>query len=118
VQIRLRNFDLPGLEEVGRRVRDLFAEGSPAAERIRQRASDARLSALARAVTGELGGKVGIAPRIFLKKLVADVLDRIEQFPDFDPAEHYALTVGAGELTREEQGARAALGPDDVELEL
>ena len=36
-------------------------------------------------MTGSLGGKVGVAPRIFLKKLVADVLDRIDQFPDFDP---------------------------------
>ena len=121
VQIRLRNFDLQGLEELGRRVRDLFAEGmaeAPAADRIRRVASDDYLGSLARAVTGELGGKVGIAPRLFLKKLVADVLDRIEQFPDFDPREHYSLTLAAGELTREEQGARGALRPDDVELEV
>ena len=38
---------------------------------------------------GKLGGKVGIAPRLFLKKLVADVLDRIDQFADFDPRRHY-----------------------------
>lgn len=121
VQIRLRNFDLPELCELGRRVRDLCAAGSPAAERLRRLASDEYLDALARAVTGELGGKVGIAPRLFLKKLVADVLDRIEQFPEFDPREHYTLTLSAGELTREEQGARGgpgALGPDDVELEV
>ncbi|HEY0513779.1 MAG TPA: BREX system ATP-binding protein BrxD [Thermoanaerobaculia bacterium] len=118
VQIRLRNFDLASLEEVGRRVRDLFSEGSNATGRVRELASDAYLAALARAVTGELGGKVGIAPRLFLKKLVADVLDRIEQFPDFNPREHYAPTLAAGELTREERGARGALGPDDVELEL
>jgi hypothetical protein len=121
VQIRLRNFDLQGLEELGRRARDLFAAGMAepsAADRIRRLASDDYLGSLARAVTGELGGKVGIAPRLFLKKLVADVLDRIEQFPDFDPREHYSLTLAAGELTREEQGARGALGPDDVELEV
>lgn len=118
VQIRLRNFDLEGLEELGRRVRDLQAEGSPAAGRLRALASDAYLSDLARAIAGELGGKVGIAPRLFLKKLVADVLDRIEQFPDFDPREHYALTVNAAELTREEQGARGATDPEEVELEL
>ncbi|HEX6865308.1 MAG TPA: BREX system ATP-binding protein BrxD [Thermoanaerobaculia bacterium] len=118
VQIRLRNFDLEGLEELGRRVRDLQAEASPAAERLRALASDVYLSDLARAIAGELGGKVGIAPRLFLKKLVADVLDRIEQFPDFDPRQHYALTVNAAELTREEQGARGAVDPEDVELEL
>lgn len=118
VQIRLRNFDLQGLEEIGRRVRDVFAEGSTAAERIRTLADDAYLERLARAITGELGGKVGIAPRLFLKKLVADVLDRIEQFPDFDPRRDYALTVVNSELTREEQGARGAVGPEDIELEL
>jgi hypothetical protein len=117
VQIRLRNFDLNGLEELGRRVRDLQAEGSPAAERLRALASDAYLSDLARAIAGELGGKIGIAPRLYLKKLVADVLDRIEQYPDFNPRKDYALTIGAADLTREEQGARGAAGVEDVELE-
>jgi len=36
----------------------------------------------AQAMVGALGGKVGLAPRLYLKKLVGDVLDRIEQFPD------------------------------------
>ena len=40
---------------------------------------------LARAVAGELGGQVGVAPRLFLRKLVGDVLDRVDQFADFDP---------------------------------
>ena len=34
------------------------------------------------AVSGSLGGKVGVAPRLFLKKLVSDVLDRSRSFPD------------------------------------
>ena len=53
----------------------------PPTERIRQLASDAYLEAFAHAMVGALGGKVGLAPRLYLKKLV-DVLDRIEQFPD------------------------------------
>ena len=53
--------------------------------RVLERADDAYLSRLARAVTGGLGGRVGIAPRVFLKKLVQDVLDRIDLYPDFDP---------------------------------
>lgn len=118
VQIRLRNFALQGLEEVGRRVRDLFAGGSPAAERLHQLADNAYLETLARAVTGELGGKVGIAPRLFLKKLVSDVLDRIELYPEFDPRRDYALTVAAGELTREEQGARGVASVEEIDLEL
>ena len=34
IQIRLRNFDMSGLEEVGRKVRDLFEEGSSATDRL------------------------------------------------------------------------------------
>lgn len=121
VQIRLRNFDLDGLEELGRRVRDLFAQGAStteAAERIGRLSSDQYIASLARAITGELGGKVGIAPRLFLKKLVADVLDRIELYSDFEPRQHYALTLTAGELTREEQGARGAVSADDIEIDV
>jgi len=48
-----------------------LCEGAAAADRIASVADDAYLGELASAVTGELGGKVGIAPRLFLKKLVA-----------------------------------------------
>ena len=81
-------------------------------------ADDRYLDALAEAVTGNLGGKVGIAPRLFLKKLVGDVLDRIDQFPEFDPRQHYALTLQDAELTAVERSARAARSVDDIELDL
>ena len=55
-------------------------------DRIARLVDDAYLTDLARAVAGELGGQVGVAPRVFLRKLVADVLDRVAEFPDFDPA--------------------------------
>ena len=116
-QVRLRNFDLDRLQSVGRRVRDLYAEGAAAAARIRQRADDAYLDGLAHAVTGELGGRVGIAPRVFLKKLVQDVLDRIDLHPDFDPLRDYSLALTDGELSDIERNAHAAGTPDDVELE-
>lgn len=74
---------------------------------------------------GDFGGRVGIAPRVFLKKLVADVLDRVDQFPDFNPRRDYRLTLTAGELTDVERNAAAgavaippAASPDDVELDL
>lgn len=57
---------------------------------------------------------MGVAPRLFLRKLVGDVLDRVEQFDDFDPRQDYALTVSEGELTEVER--QAAAGPDDIEL--
>lgn len=67
-------------------------------------------------MTGQLGGKVGIAPRLYLKKLVSDVLDRIDQFPDFDPRAHYALTVPDTELTLAERAMPGAESVDDIEL--
>ena len=122
IQVRLRNFDMSGLNEVGRKVRDLFAEGSPAADRVHQLASDAYLEAFANAMVGALGGKVGLAPRLYLKKLV-DVLDRIEQFPDFDPRKDYGLALADAELSLEERAVAsstgsAASGVDDIKLKL
>ena len=116
-QVRLQNFDLSRLEAVGRKIRDLYAEGAAARGRVLERADDEYVSRLARAVTGGLGGRVGIAPRVFLKKLVQDLLDRIDLHPDFDPRRDYALALSDGQLTDVERNARAATTPDDVELE-
>lgn len=116
VQIRLAAFDLQRLGEVGRKVRDLFAQHATAPDRISLLAGDGYVNDLAQAVAGRLGGKVGVAPRIFLKKLVADVLDRIDQYPDFDPRQHYQLTVQEAELHAVERQAAAATGVDDIEL--
>jgi BREX system ATP-binding protein BrxC/D len=69
---------------------------------------DTYVSELADAVTGALGGKSGVAPRLFLKKLIADVLDRVDQFPDFDPRRHYKLTLATSELSEQERNAAAA----------
>src|SRR6266851_584467 len=115
VQIRLPGFDLERLSQVGRRIRDIYSEGSANAARIGELANDTYVEDLARAVTGRLGGKVGIAPRIFLKKLVADILDRIDQFPDFNPREHYGLTIAEAELNDTERNLVAAQSVDDIE---
>ena len=115
VQIRLRAFDMERLVEVGRNVRAVFVQRSAAADRVLAHVDDALITDLATAVTGRLGGKVGVAPRIFLKKLVAEVLDRVDQFPDFDPRKDYQLVVQAAELSQDE---RRALSPDDIQLDL
>jgi hypothetical protein len=99
VQIRLPGFDLEKLRLVGSRVRDLYAIHCPNAERLLRLADDSYIADLSAAVVGALGGKIGIAPRVYLKKLVAEVLDRIDQFPEFDPRQHYALTIADAELT-------------------
>jgi len=115
VQIRLRAFDMQRLVEVGRNVRAVFVQRSAAADRVLRHVDDALITDLATAVTGRLGGKVGVAPRIFLKKLVAEVLDRVDQFPDFDPRKDYQLVVQLAELSQDE---RRALSPDDIQLDL
>lgn len=118
VQLRLSPFTKDSLIEVGTRVTQLFADGSPHTDRIRQRADSVLLEDLAQAVAGKLGGKVGVAPRLYLKKLVGDVLDRIDQFPDFDPRRDYALTVTPTELTLVEQSAAGVASVDDIKLSL
>jgi hypothetical protein len=117
VQIRLPAFDRDRLVLVGQRVRDIYAEGADQPQRIRMLADDAYIAELAYAVGGELGGRVGVVPRVFLRKLV-DVLDRIDQIDEFDPRQHYALTIQDSELTLEEREARAAGSADDVELDV
>ncbi|MFB7608141.1 BREX system ATP-binding protein BrxD [Streptomyces gardneri] len=121
VQIRLPGFTQESLTGLGATIRDLYAEGSQSPDRIKQLADDAYLADLARAVGGALGGKVGVAPRLYLRKLVGDVLDRIDQFPDFDPRTHYKLTVGSGDLTAIERNFAApptAASADDLDLDI
>jgi hypothetical protein len=117
IQIRLLPFDDAKLNEVGRRVRDLYPTTHP--DRVAAKVSDATIAALAKKVTGSLGGKVGVAPRLFLKKLVGEVLDRVEEHADYDPAQSFKLNLASAEMTAEE---RAAAGiertPDDIALDL
>jgi hypothetical protein len=116
VQVRLPAFTRERLHDVGRRVRDIFADRAADPGRVRKLVDDEYVMALSEAVTGKLGGRVGIVPRLFLKKLVTDVMDRVEQFPDFDPRQHYALTIGEPEMTNVERSASSAATVDDIDL--
>jgi len=118
VQIRLPAFNLERLRLVGCKIRDIFKEHSQSADRIARICDDSYVNELAQAVTGKLGGKVGVAPRIFLKKLVADVLDRIDQHADFNPCEHYTLTMNDSEMKPIERQAMGATDVDEIELDL
>jgi hypothetical protein len=125
-QVRLPGFGREALAGLGAKVRDLYVAGCAEPDRVAGVVDDAYIAGLADAVIGSLGGKVGVAPRVFLKKLVADVLDRVDQFADFDPKRHYALTLASAELTDTERNAAAlppaALPPaaraGDVDLDL
>ncbi len=65
-----------------------------------------------------MAGVAGVAPRLFLKKLVGDVLDRVDQFEDFDPRQHYRLTVTSNELTDVERNHAAFGSADDIDLDV
>ena len=118
VQVRLANFSHDSLVEVGARVRDVYAQHTKSGARIKAVVDDGYVEDLATAVAGALGGKVGIAPRLFLKKLVADVLDRVDQFEDFDPRRDYKLTLAAEDMNPAERAAVSGSNPDDVELDV
>lgn len=118
VQLRLPPFDLARLTKVGLKVRDIFRSCATVPDRVGAVCDDAYVRRLAEAVAGRLGGKVGIAPRIYLKKLVADVLDRIDLHPDFNPLRDYKLTLTDAELTPVEREATGAKSVDDIALEL
>lgn len=116
-QIRLKPFDMEMMLEVGGKVRDLFAEGCSAPGRVREMAGEALIRSLAGGVTGSLGGRTGIAPRIFLKKLVADLLDRIELYEAFDPRKDYRLTIREDELSLEERNSMPATSIEEISLD-
>ncbi len=123
VQIRLPGFHQEALVGLGLTVRDVYAEAAASPRRVRDTVDDAYVADLATAVGGALGGKVGVAPRLFLKKLVGDVLDRVDQFDDFDPRRHYRLTVRSSELTDVERnlatpGPGDSVSADDIDLDL
>jgi P-loop Domain of unknown function (DUF2791) len=115
-QIRLQPFDLEKLVTVGRRVRELYP--SDADERIATKVSVGVLRALASTVAGALGGKIGIAPRIYLRRLVA-LLDQVDEHPEFDPKTHAALKVDPNEMNDEERAAAGvSRSVDDIELDV
>jgi hypothetical protein len=118
VQVRLPSFTLESLVTVGERVRDLYVAGAVDPARVAGAIDDDYIGDLARAVSGELGSRVGIAPRLFIKKLV-DVLDRVDEYADYDPRQRYRLTVRDTELSDVERNARAgAASLDDIELDI
>ncbi|MFE2164532.1 BREX system ATP-binding protein BrxD [Streptomyces sp. NPDC059447] len=118
VQLRLPGFTQESLVDLGSTIRDLYAEGADHPDRIKTLADDSYVADLARAVGGALGGKVGVAPRLFLKKLVGDVLDRVDQFEDFDPRRHYRLTVMSSELTDVERNLATSASAGDIDLDV
>lgn len=102
-QVRLTPFTDDRLLTVGTRIRDLYPTKNSA--RVTERVDDAFLKALVSQVTAGFGGKVALAPRMFLRELI-DVLDRVDIHEAYDPREHYKLELDDAKLTAEELAAR------------
>jgi hypothetical protein len=112
-QVRLLPFTDERLLTVGTRVRDLYPAKN--ASRVAERVNDTFLRALVTQVTAGFGGKVALAPRLFLRELV-DVMDRVDIHQDYDPAVHYKLELDDAKLTPEELAAKHGR-PIEAELE-
>jgi hypothetical protein len=111
-QVRLHPFSEDRLLTVGRRIRDLFPAKN--VERVASKVNDQFLSALVNQVTTGFKGKVALAPRLFLRELI-DVMDRVDQHPDYEPLTNYKLELDDSKLTDEEVAARNGREPAEVE---
>ena len=103
-QVRLLPFDTDRLVQVGCAVRDLYGFQDPT--RARATASDQFVRAMVDAMTAGFGGRVDLVPRLFLRRLV-DTLDRIDDYPAFQPIAETAAKVDPADLTDEELAAVA-----------
>jgi type II secretory pathway predicted ATPase ExeA len=116
-QLRLLPFDLGRLVQVGRKVRDIYP--GEHATRIAERVDDDVIGLLARGVIGKLGRKIGAAPRLFLRKLVGELLDKVDEHEDYVPKRDFELVVTAAEMTAEErEAAGIERSVDDIALDL
>jgi len=70
-------------------------------------------------LTGKLGGKVGVAPRLFLRKMVSELLDKVDEHADYEPKRDFKLVVDAREMTADERDAAGIeTSVDDIALDL
>src|SRR5690606_37603050 len=114
VQIRLKPFDVNRMVEVGEQVRDLYP--AEAEDRLQAKVTRQVIENLAKGVAGKLGGKVGIAPRIFLKNFV-DVCDKVDEYEEYDPSMHSDIVLNGADLTDEErEAAGISRSVDDIAL--
>lgn len=102
-QVRLMPFNGERLLTVGTRIRRLYPAKNPT--RIEERVDDSFLHGLVTQVTAGFGGKIALAPRLFLRELI-DVMDRVDIHESYDPRAHYRLELDDGKLTAEELAAK------------
>ena len=118
-QLRLQPFNVERLVALGQRVRAVYRCKNP--ERVAAKVDDAVLRGLAEAVSGALGRAQGVMPRLYVRRLIDGIIDRVDQYDDFDPMrELQRLGFSPEQIAQAEveqaRGAAAAL--DDIALEL
>lgn len=102
-QVRLLPFTDERLLTVGTRIRNLYPAKNP--DRLIHRVDDVFLRGLVAQITDGFGGKVSLAPRLFLRELI-DVMDRVDIHEDYDPRAHYKLDLADSKLTPQELAAK------------
>lgn len=116
-QMRLKPFQAERLMLVAQRIVELYPADHP--QRLQQRLPESLLQQFVDKVTSGFGGRIDLAPRIFLRELV-HILDLIDQHPDYDPARDYRFEASQLKdfgLHPEEERALGQ-GPAVFEIEL
>jgi len=116
-QVRLKPFHAERLLQVARRIVELYPADHP--QRLSQKISPALLEAFVDRVTVGFGGRIEVAPRIFLRELV-HVLDLVDQHPEYEPGRDYRFEsqqLSELQLHPEEQRALGqSQAPFEIEL--
>jgi hypothetical protein len=103
-QVRLLPFTDERLLTVGRASRPVPVAKNP--EPGRHRVDDPSCGRSSTQVTTGFGGKVALAPRLFLRELI-DVLDRVDLHQDYDPAAALQARARRRKLTTRGAGRQA-----------
>ena len=85
-QVRLKPFNAERLLQVAERIVELYPADHP--DRVRQKLSPQLLQAFVDRVTVGFGGRIEVAPRIFLRELV-HAMDLVDQHPSYEPGRDY-----------------------------
>lgn len=114
-QVRLKPFNAERLLQVAERIVELYPADQP--ERVRQKVTASLLQAFVDRVTVGFGGRIEVAPRIFLRELV-HILDLVDQHADYEPGRDYRFeTRQLSELALHPEEERA-LGQSQAAFEV
>lgn len=103
-QLQLKPFDRARLVAVATTLRDMYPAKDTA--RLRDKISDAYITALVDKVTEGFRGHVGLVPRQFLRDFI-NRMDLVEQEPSYDPMSFIAKDYKPRDLSPEEEAQLA-----------